>query len=288
MAVYERGYRRYQGELTAPAARWLVIPRYALREVFASRLFLAFFVLSLVPPLIGALILYVRYNASFLATFQIQMGDMLGIDERFFYALQSMQGFLAYFLTLFVAPALISADLRNNALPLYLSRPFSRLEYLAGKAAVLVLLLSALTWVPLLLLWLLQAYLETGWGAEHASLPLALLAGCALWIALLAALGLAVSAWVRWKPLARLVLFAYYFVSIAAAAVVDLVFSRLIDEPWGRLLSLSECIDVVWRALLGMPLGALPAWAALASLLAVGAVSALLLVRKVRAYEVVR
>ena len=47
----------------------------------------------------------------------------------------------------------------TTALPLYLARPFCRTEYILGKIAVLVILLSAITWVPGLLLFLLQAYL---------------------------------------------------------------------------------------------------------------------------------
>ena len=51
----------------------------------------------------------------------------------------------------------MSPDLRNNGLPLYLSRPFSRTEYVLGKMSVLLILLSAITWVPGLLLFLFQA-----------------------------------------------------------------------------------------------------------------------------------
>ncbi|MDY7091361.1 MAG: hypothetical protein SX243_00165 [Acidobacteriota bacterium] len=289
MAVYDRGYKRFDGELTEPLARFLVIPRYAFRTVFASRLFLAFFILSLVPPVIGALVIYLRYNASFLQTFNLQIADLLVIDERFFDALLHSQGSLAFFVTLFVAPALMSADLRNNALPLYLSRPFSRLEYLLGKASVLVVLLSVLTWIPLLGLWVLQAYLEDGWAGRFAWLPLNLLVACGLFLVLLILLGLAISAWLQQKALARLTLFAYYFVSIAVAAVVNLIFSRAMDTPWGDLLSLPASVDAVWSALLRTSsVSGLPAWAGALSLIAVSALCALLLVRKVRAYEVVR
>src|SRR6478752_805599 len=55
-----------------------------------------------------------------------------------------------------------SSALANNALALYLARPFSRTEYVIGKMSVLLILLSLMTWVPGLLLFLLQGYLE-GW-----------------------------------------------------------------------------------------------------------------------------
>ena len=55
---------------------------------------------------------------------------------------------LALFLAAFVGPGQVSPDLANNALSLYLARPFSRAEYVLGKMSVLVILLSLMTWVP--------------------------------------------------------------------------------------------------------------------------------------------
>ena len=72
----------------------------------------------------------------------------------------SLQNGFAFFVTLLVGPPLVSRDLRNNALPLYLCRPFSRTEYVLGKMSVLLILLSAMTWVPQLLLFPFQSYLE--------------------------------------------------------------------------------------------------------------------------------
>src|SRR2546427_655131 len=46
MAVYEHTYKRYAGPLTLEWRRFLIIPRYAFRDVFKSKLFTAFFVLQ--------------------------------------------------------------------------------------------------------------------------------------------------------------------------------------------------------------------------------------------------
>ena len=56
-----------------------------------------------------------------------------------------IQSTLAFFIAAFAGPGLISPDLTNGALPLYLSRPFSRAEYTLGKFSVLALLISAIT-----------------------------------------------------------------------------------------------------------------------------------------------
>ena len=63
---------------------------------------------------------------------------------------------LALFLAAFIGPGQISPDLANNALSLYLARPFSRVEYVLGKMSVLLILMSVMTWVPGLLLFGLQ------------------------------------------------------------------------------------------------------------------------------------
>jgi len=39
MAVYERNYGRYKGELTPEWSRFLILPRYAWKDVFDSRHF---------------------------------------------------------------------------------------------------------------------------------------------------------------------------------------------------------------------------------------------------------
>ena len=56
MAVYERNYGRYQGELTPSWSRFLILPRYAAKDVFDSRLFVAFFALCFLLPFVGLLI----------------------------------------------------------------------------------------------------------------------------------------------------------------------------------------------------------------------------------------
>ena len=44
MAVYEHLYGAYEGESHSAWSRFFVIPRYALREVFKSKLFTTIFI----------------------------------------------------------------------------------------------------------------------------------------------------------------------------------------------------------------------------------------------------
>ena len=67
MAVYEHLYGAYEGESHSAWSRFLVIPRYALREVFKSKLLVTIFILCFIYPLIATILVYLRHNANALA-----------------------------------------------------------------------------------------------------------------------------------------------------------------------------------------------------------------------------
>ena len=288
MAVFERRYRPYEGPRTPSASRFLVVTRYALAEVFRSRLLVVFFTLCFLFPLVALALVYLRHNAD-LVDLLASMGadaDWVPIDGRFFDAFLRVQGLFAFFLVLFVGPRLISRDLANNGLALYLARPFSRAEYVAGKAAILLGLTSLVTWLPGGLLIVLQVSLEgRGWLAEHASVPLGILLGGGLWIVVLTFLALAISAGVRWRPVAGFYLLMLYFAGDFFAFLVE----QLFGTDWGQLVNIRRLIRIVWAHLLEVrvPEGP-PVAVAWLALLGIVALSLLLLGRKIRAYEVVR
>jgi hypothetical protein len=80
-----------------------------------------------------------------LGIMKVDMRELIPIDASFFQTFVNIQGGFAFFVALLVGPPLVSRDLRNNALPLYLCRPFSRTEYVLGKMSVLLILLSMIT-----------------------------------------------------------------------------------------------------------------------------------------------
>jgi ABC-type transport system involved in multi-copper enzyme maturation permease subunit len=157
MAVYEQTYKPYTGALTPEWSRFLIIPRHAFRGVFKSKLFTAFYVICFVPLLVEAVLIYLHHNPVALTIMRVNARDLLPIDGSFFQFFVNFQGGFAFFVALLVGPPLVSRDLRNNALPLYLCRPFSRTEYVLGKMSVLLILLSWITWIPQLLMFLFQA-----------------------------------------------------------------------------------------------------------------------------------
>ncbi len=130
MAVLERTYKPYTGALSPEWRRFLIIPRHAYRDIFRLKIFTGFFVVSFVWPLVCAIIIYLHYNTTALAIMKIQLRDLLAIDASFFESwLVVPQCMVAFFLAMLVGPQQVSRDLTNNALPLYLCRPFTRAEY---------------------------------------------------------------------------------------------------------------------------------------------------------------
>src|SRR5262244_1753364 len=195
MAVYEHTYRRYAGPLTPDWSRFLIIPRHAYRDIFKSKLFIAFFVACFIPLLIEAIAIYLHHNVNALAVMKVDVKQLLPIDASFFEWFINFQAYLAFLMTMLIGPPLVARDLRNNALPLYLCRPFSRTEYVMGKMSVILILLSAITWVPQLLLFLFQSYLEGfTWFRTHLWIASAIFIANIVWILLLALLTQTISA----------------------------------------------------------------------------------------------
>src|SRR2546421_1585993 len=187
MAVYDHTYKQYSGEVTPRWSRFLILPRHLYRSIFQSKLFIAFFVACFIYPLVASILIYLHHNVEALAIFSMSVGRLVPIDADFFQSLVVGQGMTAFFITLLIGPPLVSRDLTNNALPLYLCRPFSRVEYVVGKMSVLLILLSLITWIPILLLYLFQSYLEGwGWFAQNIRIACAIFLGSWIWILLLA------------------------------------------------------------------------------------------------------
>lgn len=309
MAVYEHLYGAYDGESHSALSRFLVIPRYALRDVFKSKLFTAAFILCFIYPLIAAILVYLHHNVNALALLQINVRELLPIDNTFFRTFLEVQGAFAFILTVLVAPPLISRDLSNNALPLYLCRPLSRTEYVLGKMAVIIFLLSLITWVPGLLIFFFQASLSgLGWLWANMWMVWSIFFGSMAWIVLLSLIALAISALVKWRVVASGAMLGLFFVPSAFGAIIN----ELFLTRSGHLISLWATINSIWLGLFGLferEAGSVsgrvttpiydnelvdiilmepPLWASWLVFALVCGVCIWLLSRKVRAYEVIK
>ena len=292
MAIYRRLYRPYNGKITGQRFRFLVLTRFALRTLFDSRPLLAFFVACNLPFIIFLLIIYVNSSPAALALLQMKTPPLV-VDNFFFLRYLIFQGTLGFLLTAWVGPGLVAPDLSNDALALYLSRPLTRAEYLLGKFSVIFLLISAITWVPGMILLALQSSLGPGgWFAKYYWLFGSMFLGAVLWIAVIGLLSLTLSAWVRWRFVATGAMLLVFFVMAGFGEVLN----QVLRTNWGRLLNLAYDVNLAWFDLFRMapsrgfnnPLFELPPIAGWISLALLSACCLMMLHKKLKAREVVR
>ena len=286
MAVYKRGYQRYEGPRTSHMARLLVMPREAWRRVSGQRIVTALIAVSCIWPLLCALFIYVSNHTELWAGMGGDFRKLLAIDASFFLTFMKVQSVISVLLAALAGPGLIAPDLGNQGLGLYFSRPISRLEYALAKMAALVWLLSLVTWVPGLALFLMQVSMApASWAAEHWTVGAAVVFGFWQWVALVALVGLASSAWVRWRLIAGAAVLGYFFVLSGIGVLVNAIFR----VEWGDLINPLRASYGLWCVLAGaeLPRGlSLPT--ALLALALMGSLLALALERRLRPVEVVR
>jgi ABC-2 type transport system permease protein len=148
MPIHDQGYRRYIGSRADVGRSWQVITRAGIRTVLAKRSFIALMLLAWSPFVVRAVQVYIAANfqqASFLAPKAETFREFLG-----------QQGIFVFFVTIYIGAGLIANDRRANALQVYLSKPLTRAEYVAGKLAILFLFLVTVTWLPAITLLILQ------------------------------------------------------------------------------------------------------------------------------------
>jgi ABC-type transport system involved in multi-copper enzyme maturation permease subunit len=289
MTVHERSFKSYSGQLTPGWRRFLVLPFYALPQIFKSRLFLSLYLISLVPSVVQAALIYIRHNLRILEYFHMTPGDLGPISGEFFLRFISIQGGFCFALVLVAGPPLISSDLVNRGLPLYFARPLGRGEYVLGKLSVLVILLSPVTWIPQLVIFFMQSYLAgNGWFGDNLRIGVGILIGQAAWILTISLIALAVSATVKRKTMARLLFFSIFFIFSIFGSII----AEGMGLVWGQALNIMGMAWLVNSGLLGVAIPPHahfpPIWAGWLTLTVACAVSLRLLASKIQAYEVVR
>ena len=148
MPIHDQGYRRYGGERAAHGRAWAVIASAGIRTMLRKRAFLGLLLLAWAPFFVRAVQIYAAANlpqASFLAPTPEMFRDFL-----------TQQAIFVFFIAVYAGSGLIATDRRANALQIYLSKPLSRVEYVFGKLAVLLAFLLLVTWVPAIVLLIVQ------------------------------------------------------------------------------------------------------------------------------------
>jgi ABC-2 type transport system permease protein len=147
MPIHDQGYRRYRGG-KARGRGWTVIATAGIRTVLAKKSFIGLMLMAWFPFIVRAVQIYAAANLP-------QAAFLKPTAETFRQFLDQQQIFV-FFVTVYIGAGLIANDRRANALQIYLSKPLTRGEYIFGKLAVLMTFLLLVTWVPAIVLLIVQ------------------------------------------------------------------------------------------------------------------------------------
>lgn len=146
--IHDQGYRRYGGRREPNGRRWWVIARAGLMSRVREKRVMVLLLIAWLPFLVRAVQIYASAN--------FQQVAFLAPTPEMFREFLDQQNIFVFLVCVVIGSGLIADDRRANALQIYLSKPLTRLEYITGKLVVLGLVLAFVTWVPAMLLLLLQ------------------------------------------------------------------------------------------------------------------------------------
>jgi ABC-2 type transport system permease protein len=278
MPIHDQGYRRYGGERAAHGRAWAVIASAGIRTMLRKRSFLGLLLLAWAPFFVRAVQIYAAANlpqASFLAPTPEMFRDFL-----------TQQGIFVFFIAVYAGSGLIATDRRANALQIYLSKPLSRVEYVFGKLAVLLAFLLLVTWVPAIVLLVVQVMFagDFSFFLDNIFLFPAITLSAFIQTITVTATMLALSSLSRSS---RYVGVLYAGVIFFTQAMYGVLYEVTRDTSWAWVsfsANMSQINAFVFRM---RPAYATPWPVSLAVLLGAIVVSALILERRVRGVEVV-
>ena len=278
MPIHDQGYRRYGGDRAPGGRAWAVIAGAGLRSRLGQRAFLGLLLVSWFPFFVRAVQIYAAANlpqAAFLAP----------TPEMFRQFLEQQEVFL-FFITVYAGAGLIASDRRANALQIYLSKPITRVEYVFGKLAILTTWLLAVTWVPAIVLLIVQIAFAGNFDFFTANIYLfpAITVFAFLQTITIATVMLALSSLSKSPRYVGILYAALVFFSQALFGVLRFVTGDTSLSWISVLYDLNQVGDAIFR----LPLRYDTPWpVSLAVLVVLVACAALVLERRVRGVEVV-
>jgi ABC-type transport system involved in multi-copper enzyme maturation permease subunit len=243
MPIYDQGYRRYEARGPLHQIRFWPITREALRMILAKRAFLGLLAVSFLPFIVRVIQIYI-------VTRFPEAGRVLPIDGRLFGDFLNQQIGFTLLLSIFGASGLVANDLRTGAILVYLSRPLTQRDYIAGKLLVPLALNLAVTLVPGLVLYLVglslapEQYLKWDlWWIAPAVVAHAVAVSLAVSLVVLAISSLSRSARVAGLAFVGLVF---------GLEMVRLVLQNAFNRREAMLLSLQADLQALGVALFGL------------------------------------
>jgi ABC-2 type transport system permease protein len=278
MPIHDQGYRRYGGEKSRTGAGWVVIARAGVRSFFGKKAFLGLLLLSWLPFFARAVQVYAAAN--------LPQAQFLALTGETFRQFLDQQQIFVFFITTYVGSGLIANDRRANALQIYLSKPLTRAEYIFGKLVILLTFLLLVTWVPAIVLLIVQIAFAGNFTflTNHLYLFPAITVFACLEVTMVAVAMLALSSLSKSSRYVAILYAAVIFFTQAIYGVLYVV-TRDSSMSWVSFAAnLSEIGDLIFRL---PPRYTTPWPVALAMIVGLIVVSGLILERRVRGVEVV-
>ncbi len=278
MPIHDQSYRRYAGGRESAGTAWMVIARNGILTIARKRLFIGLLLLAWIPFVVGAVMAYL--NANF------PQFTILSMTAQRFRDFLNTQDFFVFVITVWVGAGLIANDKRANALQIYLSKPLTRTEYIAGKLVILSVFLLLVTWVPAILLLVLHMAFTGSLTFLRQNLYLfpAVTVFAGVQVLLSAFMMLALSSMSKSSRYVAILYAGAYFFSHAVFNVIYAVTgsTRL---SWLSLPgNLNQVGDVIFRL---HPRYSTPPWASVLAIAVLIGLSLWVLERRVRGVEVV-
>ena len=264
MPIFDQGYQHWDGKLSGHAWRWFAIAHRGVRTQLKNRWMRMALLFAWFPALALGLFLalwgLLEQNAEDWHSFFPFMPRAVLLSPKDFrtevwsLAFSSflwIETFAAMVLVIIVGPNLISQDLRFNAMPLYLSRPLTRLDYFAGKLGTIAAFLFAVIIVPAMLTYLLGVGFSLSFGviADTYRIVPACLAYGAVVVAVSGLFMLAISSLSKNSRYVAAIFIGLWLVGNSAARVLG--DPHALDFRWGPIVSLTNDLSRVREVLLG-------------------------------------
>jgi ABC-2 type transport system permease protein len=278
MPIHDQGYRRYGGSRAPLGQGWTVIARAGIRSMFAKRAFLGLLLLSWFPFFVRAVQFYAAAN--------LPQAAVLAPTAETFRQFLDQQDTFVFFVTVYVGAGLIANDRRANALQIYLSKPLTRVEYVFGKLAILATFLLLVTWLPAIVLVIVQMAFAGNFIFLRNNLFLfpAITVFSFLEVILVATTMLALSSLSKSSRYVGILYAAVIFFSSAVYGVLFLV-TRSTAMSW---VSFSANLSQIGNLIFRQPLQYATPWpVSLLMIVGVIALSVVVLERRIRGVEVV-
>ncbi len=276
--IHDQGYRRYGGGREPHGRRWWVIARAGLLARIRERRVIGLLLAAWLPFLVRAVQIYASAN--------FQQVAFLAPTPQMFREFLDQQELFVFIVSIMIGAGLIADDRRANALQIYLSKPLSRVEYIAGKLITLAIVLTFVTWLPAILLLLLQILFagSTKFLREHLFLipAITLFAGVQVFVSSFAMLALSSLSKSR-----RFVAMMYAGALFFTAAMYQALRAITASSAWA-VISPRDTMNVIADGIFRIQgPRAVPLYAAVIAVAVLIGASTWVLERRVRGVEVV-